>query len=330
MFKKILCSLLAAVLFTIVWQIPAASASSDQLIIINKKNNQLVFYENSKLVKTFPVATGRTASLTPEGSFKVVNKIKNRPYYKGNIPGGDPKNPLGKRWIGIDANGTRGDTYAIHGNNNPASIGTYASAGCVRMHNSDVEWLFSKVKISTKVVIVNSSNSFNQIAKANGYTVSDGKNTAVPVSGGTTLRLGSKGEAVKDLQRQLEAAGYSTKGIDGSFGPATQAAVRKFQSDKKLKVDGIAGPQTRNALADTAKKTTPAEPKSSSSPVLKRGSSGKAVSDLQRALTDKGYSTKGIDGKFGPATEAAVRNFQRANGLKVDGVAGAQTWGKLK
>ncbi|PYZ99077.1 hypothetical protein CR205_11115 [Alteribacter lacisalsi] len=117
--------------------------------------------------------------------------------------------------------------------------------------------------------------------------------------------------------------------MDGSFGPATEAAVRKFQSDKKLKVDGVVGAQTRNALA-TAGGKAPAAQKPAATPVLKKGSSGTAVSDLQRALTNKGYSTKGIDGKFGPATEAAVKKFQKYNKLTVDGVAGPQTWNKLK
>nr|WP_303757488.1 L,D-transpeptidase [Priestia megaterium] len=45
-----------------------------------------------------PVVTGKTWDKTPVGFFKVVNKIKNRPYYIGHIPDGDPRNPLGKRW----------------------------------------------------------------------------------------------------------------------------------------------------------------------------------------------------------------------------------------
>ncbi|MDF2058550.1 L,D-transpeptidase [Priestia megaterium] len=59
---------------------------------------------------------------TPVGFFKVVNKIKNRPYYKRKIPGGYPCNQLGKRWLGLNANRTYVDTYGIHGNNNESSI----------------------------------------------------------------------------------------------------------------------------------------------------------------------------------------------------------------
>ncbi|WP_317619676.1 L,D-transpeptidase [Priestia megaterium] len=61
------------------------------------------------------------------------------------MPGSNPRNPLGKRWLRINTNGTYGDTYSIHGNNNEISIGKYVSQGCVRMHNADIEKLYDKV-----------------------------------------------------------------------------------------------------------------------------------------------------------------------------------------
>ncbi|MFZ3588993.1 triple tyrosine motif-containing protein [Bacillus sp. DJP31] len=140
-----------------------------QLIIINKATNQLAFYEDGKLISTFKVATGRSNDLTPEGTFKIVTKIKNRPYYKDKIPGGDPANPLGDRWLGLDALGTYGTTYAIHGNNNPNSIGTYASAGCVRMFDEEVQWLFEQVDLYATVVITSSTKSFEAIAASGNY-----------------------------------------------------------------------------------------------------------------------------------------------------------------
>ena len=138
-----------ALVFALPWLmvVPApthAQASKNELIIVNKQTNQLAFFANGELVKTFSVATGRTSDLTPEGSFKIVNKIKNRPYYKDHIPGGDPKNPLGDRWLGLEVNGTEGTTYAIHGNNNSRSIGKYVSAGCIRMKNDEIHWLFRR------------------------------------------------------------------------------------------------------------------------------------------------------------------------------------------
>ncbi len=151
--------------------IGTAEANSEQFIIINKSTNKLAFFQNGELEKIYPVGTGKTDDLTPEGTFEIVNKIKNRPYYTDNIPGGDPRNPLGDRWLGLNARGTYGTTYAIHGNNNPSSIGKYVSAGCVRMHNDDVHELFEKVNKYTKVIILKSSRSFEEIAKAHGYSL---------------------------------------------------------------------------------------------------------------------------------------------------------------
>ena len=224
------------------------SASNGQYIIINKSTNQLAYYENNKLTRVFSVATGKSANLTPEGKFKIVNKIVNRPYYTGKIPGGDPRNPLGNRWLGLDAKGTKGTTYAIHGNNNPSSIGSYASLGCIRMHNDEVKWLFDKVKVNTTVIVTSSKSSFDTIAKANGYNIKPSNTVPVNSNISTVLKRGSRGEPVKELQRQLTKLGYNTRGVDGIFGPATETAVRKFQKDRKLTVDGVVGPQTRRVL----------------------------------------------------------------------------------
>ncbi|MEH7075115.1 Ig-like domain-containing protein [Neobacillus drentensis] len=186
----------------------ASTTSKNQLIIINKKVNKLAFYENGKLVKTYSVATGRTSKLTPEGTFYIREKIVNRPWYKEHIPGGDPRNPLGKRWMGLSKQENGGYPYGIHGNSNESSIGKYVSHGCVRMHNKEVIELYSKVKLGTKVVITTSSKTFNQLA-APFYKNIDIKAPSVPtvttvsdksttVSGKTekgakvTVKIGSK------------------------------------------------------------------------------------------------------------------------------------------
>lgn len=172
--------------------------TNSQFIIINKRTNTLAFYQDGKLVRTFSVATGRTRALTPEGKFRIVNKIVNRPYYTENIPGGDPRNPLGNRWLGLEARGTYGTTYGIHGNNNENSIGRYVSSGCVRMHNAEVQWLFGRVNNFTPVVITYSSSSFDAIAVANGYPVTapvsggGGESTPIEQKSGWVLANGSK------------------------------------------------------------------------------------------------------------------------------------------
>src|SRR3954452_5562200 len=61
-------------------------------------------------------------------------------------------------------------------------------------------------------------------------------------------------------------------------------------------------------------------------PVLRSGSSGEVVRQLQQALTGLGYDPGAIDAHFGPRTEAAVKAFQKAHGIAVDGVVGDITW----
>ena len=78
------------------------------------------------------------------------------------------------------------------------------------------------------------------------------QNSEMPMEGKNwpTLRRGSKGNSVRECQTLLEKAGYSVGpcGIDGDFGRATLAAVKAFQSDHGLVVDGIVGPVTRKEL----------------------------------------------------------------------------------
>lgn len=120
-----------------------ANAYAGYQIEINKSNNKLTVYSNGSIYKTYPVATGRKEKPTPEGTFSLVVKI-NKPGYKG-IPGGNPKNPLGERWLGLKINKDNGRLYGIHGTNDPRSIGTYASSGCIRMYNKDVIDLYNLV-----------------------------------------------------------------------------------------------------------------------------------------------------------------------------------------
>ncbi|GAA0414588.1 MULTISPECIES: C40 family peptidase [Virgibacillus] len=63
------------------------------------------------------------------------------------------------------------------------------------------------------------------------------------------IQLGDTGQAVEDLQATLHDKGYYTYTVDGIFGPITEKAVRDFQADKKLQVDGLVGPNTSEALA---------------------------------------------------------------------------------
>ena len=136
---------------------------------------------------------------------------------------------------------------------------------------------------------------------------------------GVKLRLGSRGDAVRHLQRELNSHGASLA-VDGVFGSRTLGAVKNLQSSARIAVDGVVGPHTWNALADSSS--------SSSQPKLRTGDRGSAVRTLQSQLNDSGASLA-VDGSFGPRTAQAVRALQSAAGIRVDTVVGPNTWDAL-
>ena len=149
-----------------------------------------------------------------------------------------------------------------------------------------------------------------------------------------SLKLVSKGEAVKDVQQKLKALGFLKGSADGDFGEATEAAVKAFQKQYGLTVDGKVGSNTLAKLA-TAKATMKpaasptrrptATPAYSSNTYLRLGDSGTSVRQMQQRLIALGYLAGSADGDFGAATEAAVIAFQKRNCSYYDGVAGPET-----
>ncbi len=126
-------------------------------IDVSKSKNELLLKLNNKFFKRYSVATGKFGK-TPEGTFKITQKTVEPVWWSPDgkeVPYGDPKNILGTRWMTLKATGKTPDArgYGIHGTWLNNSIGKAASAGCVRMHNSDVEELFTLVPAGTKVVI---------------------------------------------------------------------------------------------------------------------------------------------------------------------------------
>jgi lipoprotein-anchoring transpeptidase ErfK/SrfK len=126
-------------------------------IVIRRGANTLKLYDGRRLVRTFRVATGQAIYPTPAGVWRIVDKQRN-PWWRPPtsawarglkpIPPG-PGNPLGTRWMGLDASGV-----GIHGTNAPASIGYSQSHGCIRMQVPEAEWLFRHVQLGTPVVIL--------------------------------------------------------------------------------------------------------------------------------------------------------------------------------
>lgn len=141
------------------------------------------------------------------------------------------------------------------------------------------------------------------------------------------LREGSKGPHVANLQRALHERGY-TLTADGDYGPKTRAAVERFQRDRGLSVDGVAGPQVAEALKGAgAARATPLSELPPNT-VLREGARGEGVRRLQQRLVEHGARID-VDGAYGPKTRAAVTDFQKRHQLGVDGVAGPETIGAL-
>lgn len=135
------------------------------------------------------------------------------------------------------------------------------------------------------------------------------------------LGLGSEGEEVRALQRQLAAAGFPVD-EDGQFGPETAHAVRWLQEERGLRVDGKVGPAVRAALATARPRAAPG------GPALRLGDLGGHVRALQQALVDAGAALT-VDGCFDLSTRRAVKAFQAERGLAVDGRVGPETWAAL-
>ena len=110
--------------------------------------------------------------------------------------------------------------------------------------------------------------------------------------------------------------------IDGVLGPKSVKAVRVFQRRKGLVVDGIPGPLTRAALGVYGRYRLGTR-------MLVLGDFGWDVAETQFLLRQRGFRPGRIDGRFGDSTRRAVRRFQRARGLGIDGVVGAATLASL-
>lgn len=127
-------------------------------IVINKSNFTSTLYADGQVVRVYPIAYGGNPDglnkqrvgdrRTPEGAFEILNKAINPAYQ--NIPGGAENNPFGTRWMGLN---TWNGSIGMHGTSAPASIGSRASAGCIRMFTPDAEELFDLVRVGLPVII---------------------------------------------------------------------------------------------------------------------------------------------------------------------------------
>ncbi len=156
-----------------------------------------------------------------------------------------------------------------------------------------------------------------------------------PTSGYVGLARGARGPLVADLQRALIDRGIAVVGgADGVFGPKTEEALARFQQSAGRSGFGEVTSADVEALGLGGSSQPAPEPEPESEPQpapdasphvgLNRGDRGPLVADVQRALIERGITVGGgADGVFGPMTQAALVEFQRANGLSPTGVVSA-------
>ncbi len=119
------------------------------VIYVDLSECRASLFVDGEVVKTWPVAVGKSSTPTPPGVYEIV-RLKQDPTWSWEgkrYPPGDPENGLGTRWIGIDL-----PTYGMHGTNEPESIGTEASHGCIRSQNADIEEVFEYLELGDTVI----------------------------------------------------------------------------------------------------------------------------------------------------------------------------------
>ena len=178
-------------------------------------------------------------------------------------------------------------------------------------------------------------NPYDSLRRAEGQAVSASSSSCSPPEAGSLdalfahkefLRRGDSGQAVRQLQRFLAAAGFSPGAADGVLGPLTENSVKAFQRARGLTADGVVGPQTQKAVSTVSQMLGSLPALDPEGRIIRSGYRGQDVRYLQELLTIAGYNPGPIDGVFGPLSQAALRKFQDDYGsLTVDGKLGPNT-----
>jgi L,D-transpeptidase ErfK/SrfK len=130
--------------------IAAAEAQAEERrIVVSIPDRKMVVMEGDRAIRIYNVAVGKPSTPSPQGEFRIINRIPNPAWYQpGKVVAPGKGNPLGTRWMGLNKLG-----YGIHGTNAPNSIGKAASHGCIRMRAVDLEDLFELVSVGVTVEI---------------------------------------------------------------------------------------------------------------------------------------------------------------------------------
>jgi len=195
------------------------STPSHYRIFIDSHSPTLHVYRDGQEIKTYAIALGTAGAQTPIGTWHIVDKQR-------GWGGG-----FGSRWMGLDV---PWGTYGIHGTNVPTSVGQYASHGCIRMRNADIEVLFEMVPRGTPVEIVGHVFAYRR-----------------------SLKHGDVGADVLAIQKRLAKAGFYRGQLDGRFGWSTDWAVRWFELRHQLPMRGVVSGLEYTILTKTSNVALP-------------------------------------------------------------------------
>jgi len=147
-------------------------------------------------------------------------------------------------------------------------------------------------------------------------TTTAARPTGVATASDVFAKRGDNSLRVLHVQQLLIAAGIAVRGgADGAFGPGTETAVKQYQGQRGLPVNGVVDAPTAITLGILPPMA-----------ILAQGSSGKSVKKLQQQLMALSITVRGgADGAFGSSTAKAVQEFQRSRNLSATGVADAAT-----
>lgn len=183
-------------------EMPKIQPTGTITLVVQADKRLLNVYSDGELYKQYRIAVGTSRTPTPIGEWKIVWKDYN--WGTG----------FGTRWMGINV---PWGIYGIHGTNKPWTIGQFASHGCIRMRNKDVEELFEWIPIGTPVRIEGIKPKISR-----------------------TLQKESCGPDVAWLQMTLKEKGYFNERADGIYGNYTEAAVKQYQEAEGIEITGRA------------------------------------------------------------------------------------------
>lgn len=178
---------------------PATTLQRDYFIFVDLTEHRLYVTNNGKLIKKYPIASGKYDTPSPIGDWIIT--------HKSNWGEG-----FGGHWLGLNVPWGK---YGIHGTTQPHSIGWRASHGCIRMFNKDAAELARLVPVKTKVKIY--GGPYGPFGM-----------------GFRTLHPGDRGSDVYEVQVRLKRLGYFKVNPNGIYGEYTKKAVFMFQKNNGL------------------------------------------------------------------------------------------------